>query len=202
MTARPPEWHARRAFIVDSAARLFDNAGYSQTSMKEIARACSISKPGLYHYIESKDEILASIHDHFIDELIERQVAYPNGMPALEFIHATIVDILRIVAERGPYVRVFFEHYRELNNQAAIRVRAKREAYQRALESAIQAGVASGEIRPVDTTVLTLSVFGMANWSYQWLRSDGRLTVTELGQRMAEIVSVGISASPCTYLTE
>src|SRR6516165_1267228 len=62
----------RKHEIVTAAASVFDRDGYGSTSMDDIARTVGIAKPTLYHYFSSKDEILTSIHEEFIDLLLDR----------------------------------------------------------------------------------------------------------------------------------
>src|SRR6185503_1599972 len=64
---------AKRNQVVRQAAALFDDAGYHNTGVADIAAAAGISKPTLYHYFASKDEILFWIHEEYMDELIARQ---------------------------------------------------------------------------------------------------------------------------------
>jgi AcrR family transcriptional regulator len=63
----------RRARTIKLAAELFDDGGYANVSMEQIAVAAGIAKPTLYHYFGAKDEILRGIHEAFIDLLLDRQ---------------------------------------------------------------------------------------------------------------------------------
>jgi AcrR family transcriptional regulator len=45
--------------ITRTAVSIFYKRGYLQTSTREIAEACGISKGNLYHYIRSKEDLLA-----------------------------------------------------------------------------------------------------------------------------------------------
>src|SRR5271157_3870595 len=47
-----------RQEILRAAARLFQQQGYDATSMNDVAAALKLSKGGLYHHFQSKDEIL------------------------------------------------------------------------------------------------------------------------------------------------
>ena len=51
-----------RQEILRTAARLFQQQGYDATSMNDVAAALKLSKGGLYHHFQSKDEILFHIH--------------------------------------------------------------------------------------------------------------------------------------------
>src|SRR5918994_4994572 len=64
--------------IIAEATRLFAERGFSGTNLKDIADATGLTRPALYHYVKSKDEILARL----VTELAE--------MPAraLQAVHA------------------------------------------------------------------------------------------------------------------
>lgn len=47
--------------IIITAARLFMEKGYEQTSIQDILDATELSKGGLYHHFRSKDEILEAV---------------------------------------------------------------------------------------------------------------------------------------------
>ena len=56
-----------RQEILRTAARLFQKRGYDATSMSDVAAALKLSKGGLYHHFQSKDEILFHLMDHAMD---------------------------------------------------------------------------------------------------------------------------------------
>jgi AcrR family transcriptional regulator len=50
--------------IVECATALFDERGFSETSLQDIADEIGIQRPSLYHYFKSKDELLSTLlHD-------------------------------------------------------------------------------------------------------------------------------------------
>jgi long-chain acyl-CoA synthetase len=49
---------AKRDAVLLAAARLFTRQGFQGTSLDDIARSLSVTKPTLYHYISNKDQIL------------------------------------------------------------------------------------------------------------------------------------------------
>src|ERR1700722_10516774 len=53
-----------RQEILRTAGRLFQQHGYDATSMNDVAAALKLSKGGLYHHFQSKDEILFEIMNH------------------------------------------------------------------------------------------------------------------------------------------
>src|SRR5687768_3279860 len=47
--------------IFDQATRLFAQRGYAGTSIQDIADAVGLTRPALYHYVKSKDDLLARL---------------------------------------------------------------------------------------------------------------------------------------------
>src|SRR6204780_3875837 len=60
--------------ILQAAARLFQQRGYDATSMNDVAGALKLSKGGLYHHFQSKDEILFHLMNHAMDITQERVI--------------------------------------------------------------------------------------------------------------------------------
>src|SRR4030095_6051476 len=67
---RSAKWEARRQAIVDTSARVFARQGYHATGLPELCTANGLGKGALYHYIGSKEELLAAIHDRVMDEVM------------------------------------------------------------------------------------------------------------------------------------
>jgi AcrR family transcriptional regulator len=185
----------RRRQLIETAAELFDSRGYHRTSVEDVAEACGIRKPTLYHYFSSKDEILRSIHDEFIDLLIERQDArVARGLNATEIIFEVMRDVLDLMRTHRGYVRVFFEHHRDLSDDSRDAIRAKRDRYQASIEQIFVRGAADGELRDVDPRLATLVLAGMCNWAYQWYQPDGVLSSEQIARQFCSILVEGLEA--------
>jgi AcrR family transcriptional regulator len=61
---------ARYNSILDAARDVFARRGFHQASIREIARAASLSLAGLYHYVGGKEELLFLVLDRALDALI------------------------------------------------------------------------------------------------------------------------------------
>src|ERR1700760_455671 len=61
----------RESQIYMAASRLFIEKGFAGTSMSDIAEAVNITKAGLYHFVESKEELLFTINQFGMDRLEE-----------------------------------------------------------------------------------------------------------------------------------
>jgi AcrR family transcriptional regulator len=195
----------KRKEIIDSAAALFETEGYTITTMAAIARASGLAKASLYHYFASKDEILFAIHEEFIGLLISRRdQRAATGLNPEDELREVFGDVFELMDSHRGHVRVFFEHYRELPAAQQRVIRAKRDNYESWVEDTVRAGAASGSFRDVDPRLVTLALFGMANWSYQWYRSGGPLTSRQIAVHFWDYLIRGIEgpgplASPSSW---
>src|SRR3977135_2852916 len=58
--------------ILRTSARIFAEKSYHSTSMRDISRETGVSLAGLYHYCQSKEELLFLIQDHCFGRVLER----------------------------------------------------------------------------------------------------------------------------------
>jgi TetR/AcrR family transcriptional repressor of mexJK operon len=73
---------AREARIKDAALTTFAQSGYAGTSMDTIAAAAGISKPTLYQYFASKEELFTAVmHARRDDMLLAFEQPDPDRMP-------------------------------------------------------------------------------------------------------------------------
>jgi len=81
-----------RQEILRTAARLFQQRGYDATSMNDVAAALKLSKGGLYHHFQSKDEILFHIMSHAMQITEDRVINVVRRVDAGR-IDATRADV-------------------------------------------------------------------------------------------------------------
>ena len=64
-----PAFAARRARIVEAAARLFAEAPYAEVHMDAIAAAASVAKPTLYRYFPHKELLFVEALEQTLTQL-------------------------------------------------------------------------------------------------------------------------------------
>ncbi|HXX90053.1 MAG TPA: TetR/AcrR family transcriptional regulator [Acidimicrobiales bacterium] len=193
---RNPKWLARRQAIIDTSARIFARSGYHATGINELCEANDLGKGALYHYIGSKEELLAAIYDQVMDEVTAgaTRVAEAGGSPAAQL--AMLGDELLDVIHRFPdHVWVFLHEFPALTGERARRFQEWLRNYERRIEDVIRAGVESGEFRgDLDPWLTTRAWFGMHNYTYLWLRPGGRLSARDVAKPFADIFMRGIES--------
>lgn len=61
---------SKKQLIMDKSLELFAENGFEATSVQQITERCGISKGAFYLYFHSKDELIASLIDHFMGKMI------------------------------------------------------------------------------------------------------------------------------------
>ena len=191
-----PKWEARREAIVDTSARVFARGGYHATGIAELCTVNGLGKGAFYHYIDSKEELLAAIHDRVMDEVMlgADRVARAGGTPSEQL--AMLGDELLDVIHRYPdHVWVFLHEFPALTAERAEQFRERRQEYEKRVEAVLQAGIDSGEFRDVDARLTALAWLGMHNYTYLWLKPGGLMSARDVAKPFADIFIRGISGS-------
>jgi AcrR family transcriptional regulator len=168
-------WQARREAIIDTTEN-------------------DLGKGALYHYIRSKEELLAAIHDRVMDEVMlgADRVAAAGGSPSEQL--AMLGDELLDVIHRYPdHVWVFLHEFPALTGERAAQFRERRREYERRVEAVLQAGVDSGEFRDLEPRLTAMAWLGMHNYTYLWLKTGGTLSARDVAKPFAEIFMRGIA---------
>jgi AcrR family transcriptional regulator len=186
---RSAKWHARRQEIVDTSARVFAQQGYHATGLTELCTATALGKGALYHYIGSKEELLAAIHDRVMDEVMTGadRVGATDGSPSAQL--SMLGDELLDVIHRYPdHVWVFLHEFPALTGERAEQFRVRRREYERRVEKVLRAGIKAGEFRAVDPRLT----------AYLWLRPGGRLSARDVAKPFADLFIRGIASDGAT----
>lgn len=191
---RSAKWLRRREEIVDTSAKVFAVHGFHGTSTTELCEANGLGKGALYYYIGSKEELLVAIHDRVMDEVLAgaARVAETGGTPP-EQLAALGKELLDVIARYPDHVWVFLHEFPALTGGNAAQFRARRHEYERAVESVIAAGVASGDFRDVDPKLTSRAWLGMHNYTYLWLKPSGPLTAEQVAEKFADVFIGGVA---------
>ena len=191
---RSEKWEARRDVIIDTSAPVFARRGYHATGIAELCEVNGLGKGAFYHYIGSKEELLAAIHDRVMDEVMlgADRVARAGGSPSAQL--AMLGEELLDVIFRFPdHVWVFLHDFPALTGKNAETFRQRRRAYEQRVEDVFKQGVESGDFRPLDTRLAVTAWLGMHNYTYLGLRAGGRFSVKEVAKSFADIFVWGIA---------
>jgi AcrR family transcriptional regulator len=186
----------RRAQIAAVAARLFAEHGYAETSMRDIAAAVGMGLGAIYYHIESKEELLARIHEEFVGSIVvELERICAQDLPAVDALYAAGELMMRHLHTYRDHMVAFFTEQRRIRGERFAEVAARRRDFERLLEGLLQRGIDEGSLRPHDVRLTALGMLGMFNYGHQWYRPDGRLTPEQIGRSFIDLVLRGIGVA-------
>lgn len=199
---RPPVVSARRREIYLQASRLFVEKGYEATSMSDIAAAVKITKAGLYHFVEGKEDLLFTIvnfgMDELYDEVVEpaRLVADPLERLKL-IIRNHLANIGRLTTDRGNPVTIVVDETAGLSADNRRRINARKRGYfELVQETLAQLRLRGDAPKHLDPTVATHCLIGMIMWSARWRRPEGHITVDQMVEQITALFLHGIATPP------
>jgi len=191
---RAPGYDTQREQILARAAELFARQGYTATSMNQVALACGVSKPSLYHYVRDKYQLLVEIAQDHIDRL-KSLVAQAQQEPLdpQAQVRELIVSFLDVYASSQAAHRVLTEDVKFLEPADQKRVLDGQREVVAAFAEAI------ADVRPELRATqlhkpLTMLLFGMMNWMFTWLQPGGKLTHAAMAPIVADLFFNGLNA--------
>ncbi|MGE0830291.1 MAG: TetR/AcrR family transcriptional regulator [Hyphomonadaceae bacterium] len=156
--------------VLETSARLFNLQGFDRTSMNDIAHALGVTKPSIYYYFPSKDDILHAIIDEAA-KAFEKKVAeaIADDRGALEHLRAFI----RLYGEamRDDIFRTLVLADERMLSQSgrALVITGKRRLNDIVVKL-LRRAQREGEIRVADPRLASFAIFGMYNWMAYWRR--------------------------------
>jgi AcrR family transcriptional regulator len=170
----------KREAILRASALAFNRRGYANTSLDDIAASLGVSKPTLYQYFSSKQEILYRCHQLALDQ-------GDAGVALAEVNRGSGLDKLFIYLQT--YMRGFFGEIGagpvltdvdSLTPTNRKKVIERRSLISAATTRFITQGIKDGSIVNCDPKLASLFALSVVNWMAYWYREDGPNTPDEI----------------------
>lgn len=172
--------------LLDKATELFAEKGYEATSLQDIAAAVGVSRPALYHYLRSKEDLLVMLAEqmsHNLAELLEQLRHRPDLTP-LDKVRQLTALLTRERASRPGQFRILDRTENTLPEPAATEHLEAKRRIVRELITIIDEGIYAGQMRPVDARTAAFSLLGMCNWTAWWIRPQDAENVDSIVNTM------------------
>jgi AcrR family transcriptional regulator len=192
----PPKRRDRE--VVDAAASVFYRKGYADASVQDVADEVGILKGSLYHYIDSKEDLLFRLLEEVhmeVQEILE-EVAADADADALDQLLAYTRRQVEYNAENLPKISVYYHDVDRLSESRRSEIFSKRRVHEQFVADLIKRAQQDGTISDLaDARLLGNCVFATIIWVYKWYRPQGQLSPKSLGELCASFVLRGIGAS-------
>ena len=183
----------RKRQILEAAVHLFYEVGYEAASLRDLAARVGINKATIYHYFESKEEILFHIVRQVGQELLEGvREAFERGGPPLRMLESMIRFQIGYMEHHVEEIKVLVEEKKSLRAELYRSSRKTETEILWLYKSALERCRDIGAVRPVHLTTAAFGILGQINWLYHWYKPEGPLSIRELADEVVGLLFYGL----------
>ncbi len=165
-TRRQREQQLRRETIIEAAQRLFEQKGFEQTTVEQIATFAEFGKGTIYSYFKSKEEIYIAILEKKLDQLEQKmKEAVANPGSAVDSLYGLYDAFIEYHRDRKGFIDTLFV---QIDDQILYRLggvvgglKSKASVWMEIVENTIRWGIERGEFGPVDVERISKTIVGM-----------------------------------------
>jgi AcrR family transcriptional regulator len=185
--------------LIEAATRVFFEKGYRHAPVQEMADQLGILKGSIYHYVSSKEDLLALVleaaHEHSMG--LVAQVTAMDA-PPLERLHEHFRLHTLWYLHDPEHVTVFFRDWQYLTGERLESIVEHRRGYDRFLRGLLRECRAAGQLDDhIDEKYISFFLLGALNSAPTWYRRDGRESAETIARTFADLcvsTVLGISA--------
>jgi AcrR family transcriptional regulator len=166
------EREQRAQSILDAATKMFLTKGYTKTTMDDIALEAEITKPTIYQYFETKEQLYFSLMAPFIEELgkqilqVEKQLAkgeYEDGGILVRDLFQSMYAAFQRFPYRFRIVQFFQQSGRiwEMSDSASTTLNAQGKRNFESLRRVLSMAMGKGLLRDCNVYELTDVLWGL-----------------------------------------
>jgi AcrR family transcriptional regulator len=186
---------AMRQRILATAAQLFWTKGYAQSTTRELAEMIGLKKASLYHYVQSKEDLLYEISLESLRQIgTDVAAAIADSAPA-DVLRDLIKAHIRSALGNRDHHAVMLSELRSLSEPRRRQVIKARDAYETGVRGVIARQQAERRLRTdVSPKYLTLALLNLLNWTIFWYQPGGAMEPDALGTLLASLFIGGADA--------
>ena len=183
----------RKETIIETAARLFRERGFSATSMRDLAEQVGVEAASLYNHISSKAEILQELCFKVANKFMSHiDKVDASELSAIKKIEAVLRFHIQQMLHHYEEVYVSDREWRYLAEPYISTYQNQRRDYRKRFAAIIQQGIDQGQINPIDSSTAVLILLHAIGGIESWQRSTHKISGEELEENMLTILIHGI----------
>ena len=193
-----------RERILDAALQVIAKRGYSAAGVQEIIDLSDTSKGSFYFHFPSKEQMVMALLERMSDKLVNKVRESVKDQPTpLHRVAGSIDALMAIFARQHNVAQVLLLNIVGNGKTVDKKFLPIREKFSALIQEELDAAVAAGQIKPVDTLLVSrIWVGGLHEVILHWLLTGqpNPLTLATPGLRRVLLQSVG--ADPAIVETQ
>lgn len=141
----------RRQELLEAAVEVFTRRGMHQTTVEDVTRAAGVAKGTFYLYFDSKEQLLGSLKQRFVDELVSRAAELSERVGKDDWwalAETTVTSMVDFMLEHRGMIQIFAqEGYTPESHRLFAEAQDKLVMM---MAAGIQAGIEAGAFRVAD----------------------------------------------------
>lgn len=198
-TIKNPERVAhRRTELIEVATKMFLERGFHNTSIRDIARACSFNVASLYMYVSSKEDILFLVAQDLMKNIAQRlaETKLDPESPRRSLENG-FTSYCQIASRFRRPIRLLYREVDYMPPRARTDVIATVSSVISYFETIIAKGIDAGEFRPVSARLAGLNVMMIAHMIALHTREVRALgDLDEYARQQLDVIFAGLLAEP------
>lgn len=183
----------RKTEIINCAAKLFKEKGYSAITMRDIAQVLDIKAASLYNHIKSKQEILVLIIIEIAEEFTNKMEEIVNSeITSIQKLEKVIQLHINITIRNPEALACLNNDWMHLTDKELSYFIKMREEYEENFRNIIKSGIESKEIKNLNSEIIIFSMLSTLRTLYLWYGKKKGFTEASLNKDMAEVLLNGI----------
>lgn len=192
--ARMHDHDRKRDAIILTAARAFRERGYHNTSLDDIAKQLQVTKPTVYHYVKTKEQLLFECFRTGLSQIMRGfEEIKESPVVARERLHHVIRRYTEAITSDFGWCMVQAEN-QDLSAAMSREVKSLKSQIDRGLRRLLEEGARDRSMRACDAKITSFAIAGALNWIAYWYRSDQPLSTNEVAARMIDLFDLGLRA--------
>lgn len=107
----------KKQLIIENAIQLFAEQGFESTSIQQITDKCGISKGAFYLSFKSKDELIFSLIDYFMTEVVaDIEQVVNSERPTSQLLYDYYTETFNTFKKHADFARIFMKEHRTTFN--------------------------------------------------------------------------------------
>jgi len=181
--------------VTRAAVELFASQGYANTSVQQIVEAAGVTKGAMYHYFQSKDDLLFGIYDRLLSLQKRRldEIVAAGGDTAEDVLRAVCIDVIETSIAYLDEGTVYFRSAHMLSAPRQQEVTRRRRVYHDEVAALLERGQREGTFRTdIPVPLLIAHFFSDVHYLSQWYSPGGPESATQVATQLTELYLNGI----------
>ncbi|MGV9194001.1 TetR/AcrR family transcriptional regulator [Microbacterium sp. MC2] len=181
--------------VTRAAVELFASQGYANTSVQQIVEAAGVTKGAMYHYFQSKDDLLFGIYDRLLSLQKRRldEIVAAGGDSIEAVLRTACIDVIETSIAYLAEGTVYFRSAHMLSAPRQQEVTRRRREYHDTFAALLERGQREGVFRTdVPVPLLIAHFFSDVHYLSQWYSPSGPESASQVAAQLTDLYLTGI----------